>query len=104
MVACTQAQKPVDMDKIARVAELSVMREHDPEAWYHLAELMGFCGQQDTAIRLLRRAIEANYCAYEILQTAPLLMKLCGTPEFSELQSAAKRCQDVLVQRDRSSH
>ena len=100
MVACTQAQKPVDMDKIAREAELSVMRESDPEAWYHLGELMAYCEQQDAAIRWLRRAIEANYCAYETLQTDPLLVKLRRTPEFSELQSAAKQCQHVLVQRD----
>jgi tetratricopeptide (TPR) repeat protein len=104
MVACTQAQRPVDLYKIAREAELSVMRESDPEAWYHLAELMGYCGQQDAAIRLLRRAIEANYCAYETLQTDPLLVKLRGTPEFSELQSAAKQCQQVLVQQDHSFH
>jgi serine/threonine protein kinase len=101
MVACTQAQKPVDMDKIAREAEVSVMRESDPEAWYHLAELMGYCGQKDAAIRLLRRAIEANYCAYETLQTDPLLVKFRRTAEFGELLSAAKECQNrILAHRD----
>ena len=100
MTACVAPQRPADIDKIAREAELSVMRDPDPEAWFHLAELMGYCGQQDAAIRLLRRAIEANYCAYETLQTDPLLVKLRRTPEFSELQSAAKQCQHVLVQRD----
>jgi tetratricopeptide (TPR) repeat protein len=97
MMACTQAQRPVDMEKIAREAELSVMREPDSEAWYHLGELMGYCGQKDAAIRLLRAAIEHNHCAYETLQTDPLLVKLRGTPEFSELQSEAKQCQRVLV-------
>ena len=104
MMACTQAQRPVEMDKIAREAELSVMREPDPEAWYHLGELMAYCGQKDAAIRLLRAAIERNHCAYETLQTDPLLVKLRGTHDFSELQSAAKQCQHVLVQRYQSSH
>jgi tetratricopeptide (TPR) repeat protein len=104
MVACVAPQRPADIDKIARAAELSVMRESDPEAWYHLAELMGYCGQQDAAIRLLRRAIEANYCAYEMLQSNPLLVKLRRTPEFSQLHTAAKQCQHVLVQQDHSSH
>jgi eukaryotic-like serine/threonine-protein kinase len=103
MMACTQAQKPVDMDEIAREAELSVMSEQDPEAWYHLGELMAYCGQKDAAIRLLRGAIENNHCAYETLQTDPLLVKLRGTPDFSELQLAAKQCQHVLVQRYQSS-
>ena len=102
MVACTQTQKPADMDKIVREAELSVMKERDPEEWFHMGELMDYCGQQDAAIRLLRGAIENNYCAYETLQTDPLLAKLRGTPVFRELQSAAKQCQHVLVQRDHS--
>jgi eukaryotic-like serine/threonine-protein kinase len=104
MVACTQAQRPVDMDKVVREAEVSVMKEPDPEAWYHLGGLMAYCGQKDAAIRLLRGAIEQNHCAYEALQTDPLLLKLRGTPEFSELESAAKQCQHVFVQRDHSSH
>ena len=57
---------------------------------------MGYCGQQDAAIRLLRAAIQQNYCAYEALQTDPLLAKLRLTSEFSQLQSTAKKCQHVL--------
>ena len=97
MVACTQAQRPSDMDKIAREAELSVMTEPDPEAWFHLAEPMMYCGQKDAAIRLLTAAIEQNYCAYEALQSDPLLVKLRGTPEFSKLLSAAKECQTKVL-------
>jgi hypothetical protein len=96
MVACTQEHKPVAIDKIAREAELSVMRERDPELWFHLGELMSNCGQQDAAIRLLRGAIEQDYCGYEALQIDPLLVKLRGIPEFSEVQLAAKMCQHVL--------
>jgi len=73
-----------------------VMRGPDPEGWFHLGELMGYCGQQDVAIRLLKAAIQQNYCAYEALQTDPLLAKLRGTSEFSELQSEAKKCQHVF--------
>jgi serine/threonine protein kinase len=100
MVACTQEEKPADINRIVREAESSVVREPDPEAWYHLASLMAYCGQKDAAIRLLRGAIQQNYCAYEALQNDPLLFKLRGTPELRELESAGKRCQHVLVQRD----
>jgi serine/threonine protein kinase len=98
MVACTQAQKPADIEKIAREAELSVMRELDPEGWFHLGELMGYCGQRDVAIRLLKAAIQQNYCAYEALQTDPLLAKLRETSEFPQLQSSVKKCQHFLLQ------
>ena len=36
LVACTQAQRPGDMDRIVREAESSAMMEQDPEAWYHV--------------------------------------------------------------------
>ncbi len=64
-----------------------------------------YCGQKDAAVRLLRSAIEQNYCAYTALQTDPLLAKLRGTPEFSELLSAAKDCQNkFLAGRDKDAH
>jgi len=64
--------------------------------------MLSYCGQKDAALRLLRRAIGQNYCAYAALQTDPLLLKLRRTPEFTELLSAAKQCQNTfLVQRDR---
>ncbi|MGA9511735.1 MAG: protein kinase, partial [Candidatus Sulfotelmatobacter sp.] len=47
LVACTQAQKPADMDRIVRNEEASVMTEPDPEAWYHVGALMAYCGQKD---------------------------------------------------------
>jgi hypothetical protein len=84
------------MEKIAREAELSVMKGPDPEGWFHLGELMGYCGQQDVAMRVLRAAIKQNYCGYEALQTDPLLAKLRGTSEFPELQSQDKKGQHVF--------
>lgn len=65
---------------------------------------VSYCGQKDAAVRLLRNAIEQNYCAYTALQTDPLV-KLRGTPEFSELLSAAKDCQNkFLAGRDKNAH
>ena len=65
---------------------------------------MAYCGQKDAALRLLKSAIEQNYCAYTALQNDPLLVKFRGTPEFSELLSTAKQCQNrFLAQRDHRS-
>jgi hypothetical protein len=103
LAACTQAQRPADTDRIVREEESSVMTEPDPEEWYHVAALMAYCGQTDAALRLVRSAIENNYCSYSALQHDPLLLKLRGTPEFSELLSAAKECQNgFLAHRDQS--
>jgi hypothetical protein len=48
-------------------------------------------------VRLLKKAVEQNYCAYTALQTDPLLVKLRGIPEFIELLSAAKECQSKFL-------
>jgi tetratricopeptide (TPR) repeat protein len=101
LAACTQAQRPADMDRILREEESSVMTEPDPESRYYLGVLMAYCGQTDAALRLVRSAIEHNYCAYSALQHDPLLLKLRGTHQFSEVLSAAKECQNgFLAHRD----
>jgi hypothetical protein len=66
---------------------------------------LAFCGQEDTAVRLLKSAIDGNYCAYVALEKDPLLAPLRNTPVFSQLLSAAKQCQDTfLAGRTQVSH
>jgi hypothetical protein len=67
--------------------------------------LLSYCRQKDAALRLLKSAIEHNYCAYQTLQSDPLLGKLRGTAEFAEVLSAAKDCRDrFLRERQPSQH
>ena len=96
LVACTQTQRPADMDRIAREAESSVMTEPDPEAWYHEGALMAHCGQKDAALRLLKAAVQQNYCAYSALLADPLLKGLRKETAFDEVLTAASTCQETL--------
>ncbi len=96
LVACTQAQRPADMDRIAREAEASVMTEPDPEQWYHVAALMAYCGQKDPALRLLKAAVQQNYCAYSALLEDPLLKSLRKETAFNEVLTAGSKCQEAL--------
>ena len=96
LVACTQAQRPGDMDRIVREAESSVMTEPDPEAWYHVGALMAYCGQKDAALRLLKAAVQQNYCAYSALLGDPLLKGLRKETAFNEVLTAASTCQETL--------
>jgi hypothetical protein len=71
------------------------------EGWYIAGTMLSYCEQKDAALRLLRKAVGKNYCAYDALHTDPLLVKLRTSPEFSGLLSAAKECQNrFLAQRD----
>ena len=96
MAACTAAQRPPDLAKIVRETETSVMMEPDPEAWYHLGNLMAYCGQKEPALRLLKAAVQQNYCAYSALLDDPLLKDLRKDTAFGELLTASSNCQAVM--------
>jgi hypothetical protein len=49
------------------------------------------------ALRQLKKAVEQNDCAYTALQTDPLSVKICETPEFAELISSAWQCQSKFL-------
>ncbi len=96
MEACTAAQKPADLAKIVRETESSVMIEPDAEAWYHVGALMATCGQNEVALRLLKAAVQQNYCGYSALLDDPLLKDLRKDTAFNEVLTAASNCQAVL--------
>ncbi len=98
LVACTQAQPPADLEKIVRDAETSVMTEPDPEEWYRIGALMAYCGQRDAALRLLKAAVQQNYCAYSALLADPLLKDLRRATAFNQVLTAASACQETLKQ------
>jgi eukaryotic-like serine/threonine-protein kinase len=96
MIACTQSPRPADLDRIVHDTEASVMTEPDPEAWYHVAALMASCGQAEPALRLLKSAVQQNYCAYSALLDDPLLKDLRKEAAFNEVLTAGSECQDSL--------
>ena len=96
MEACTAAQRPGDFAKIVRENESSVMLELDPENWYHVGALMADCGQTEPALRLLKAAVQQNYCAYTALLDDPLLKDLRKDTAFNEVLTASSNCQAVL--------
>src|SRR5579872_378347 len=96
MEACTATQKPADLAKIVRDTESSVMMEPDAENWYRVGALMAACGQNEPALRLLKAAVQQNYCGYGALLDDPLLKDLRKETAFNEVLTAASNCQNVL--------
>jgi len=95
--ACLGLRPPSELDRIARDFETTQPAEPDPELWYYQGSILAFCGKKEAAFRMFKMAIERNYCSYSNLQTDPLLAKLRGNPEFSQLLSAAKECQSKFL-------
>jgi DNA-binding winged helix-turn-helix (wHTH) protein/TolB-like protein len=101
--ACLEPQDASRLDESTWKVETAALAGVDPEPRYVFGSLLSYCGRKDAALRLLKSAIEHNYCAYQSLQSDPLLEKLRGTAEFAEVLSAAKDCRDrFLTERQQS--
>ena len=94
---CLDQSKSSTLDRVAQQVETTVLAGTDSEPRYVFGSMLAYCGKKDAAIRLLKSAIEQNYCAYTALQTDPLFVKLRGATEFKELLSAAKECQNRIL-------
>jgi serine/threonine protein kinase len=98
--SCIDPPHSSQCDQAAQKIEAAALAGTDVEPLYSVGALLAYCEQKDAALRLLKKAIEQNYCAYTALQTDPLLVKLRGTPAFPQLLSVAKQCQsNFLAQR-----
>ncbi len=99
--ACSDLPSPTqspsaELNRAARELEPVMMRNPDPENRYLAGSSMAFCGQKDASVHLLKSAIEGRYCSYQALQKDHLLVSLRGSPEYTELLSDAKRCEDTF--------
>lgn len=70
------------------------MANRDSEPKYIDATLLAFCGQPQVALRLLRRAVEQNYCSYPAMDNDPLFASIHNTTEFAAIRSAGMECQE----------
>ena len=104
MAVCVENPSSPDVAARARDVVATRLADPDPEPRYVVAADLLFCGQKDAAVQLLKSSIAGHFCAYTGLQNDSVWAKLRGTPEFSELLSAAKKCQsDFLAERSKAS-
>jgi TolB-like protein len=94
---CLEGRPLPQGDPILRDIESRVLAERDPEPKYFEASRLSYCGYTDMALRLLRRAVEANYLAYPAMDRDPLLAKVRITPEFASIRALAIEKQKELA-------
>ncbi len=98
--ACLNHTPPSEVETLAKESAPEDLANADAENRFTAAPNYAFCGQNDIALKLLKSGVEGKYCAYDTLQTDPLLAKLRGMPEFGAIVAAAKKCQaDFLAER-----
>ena len=57
----------------------------------------GCCGERASALELLRKAVEENYCGYPAMDREPLFDSIRKTPEFAEIRKMGIACQQRFV-------
>jgi eukaryotic-like serine/threonine-protein kinase len=79
--------------------EAELMANRDPEPKFIRASRAYLaCGEAVAApvLRLLKRAVEQNYCASEALDRIPGLAPLRSKPEFQQIRAQAQRCHEAF--------
>jgi hypothetical protein len=90
--ACLEG-RGADLDRLAHQAAGNTSAQVDPEPLYYQASIVAFCGKKESALSLVKIAIDRDYCAYDALQRDPLWSQLRNAPEFPSLLAAARQCQ-----------
>ncbi len=103
--ACLAHAPSGEVDNIAREFAPQALANPDAEVRYWFANSFAFCGRKDMALRLLKSSIAGHYCPYTDLQNSRMFANLRGSPEFTQVLSAAKQCRDdFLAERSQSTH
>ena len=74
-----------------------VPTSHDPEANYLAAANLAYCGQNQMALSLLKKAVEGNYCSYPAMDSDPFFTNARSLPEFAAIRNAGKACQQQFL-------
>jgi len=105
LAACYSDPRPPNAEQLWAQAEKDVLGFHDPEPRAATAVHYNHCRGNAFSARLLKSAMASGYCAYENVQTDPLLAGFRKSPEYPEVLAQAKQCQDhFLANRDRPQH
>ncbi len=86
-----------ERDRLAAEGETKAMSDRDPENKYYLACHLALTGYPDSALRLLRKAVEGNYLVHEAMDRDPLLEPVRKNPEFAAIRAESVRRQKEFL-------
>jgi serine/threonine protein kinase/TolB-like protein len=102
---CLVHAPSAEVDNAASDFAPEALANPDAENRYFFSNSFAFCGKNDMALRLIKSSIAGHYCPYTDLQNSPIYANLRGSPEFTQLLSAAKQCRDdFLAETSQAAH
>jgi serine/threonine protein kinase/tetratricopeptide (TPR) repeat protein len=88
-----------DLPAILARAEGEAMSNRDPEPKFiRSSQMYMACGDAVTTpvLRMMKRAVEQNYCAVEAMDRIPGLAPLRSNPELQQIRAQAQRCHEAF--------
>ncbi len=96
LLACIE-NRPVPDPEFAAQYEQFWSTVRDSEQLYWSASMLAFCDEPERALRMLRAAIEKNYCSYPLLNNDPLLGAVRALPGFADVREQARACRERFL-------
>ena len=93
LLACASHAPQEQIHALASKVEV----DDDPEVDYFFAGHLAYCGETDAALRMLKIAIERNYCSFPAIDRDPFFDKLRGNPQFEKLRQSGMACHEAFV-------
>lgn len=90
LLACARHDPKEEIQSLASKVEV----DDDPEVDYFFAAHLAYCGQSEAALRLLKIAIDRNYCSYPAMDSDPFFNSLRTNPQFQKLRLAGMACHN----------
>ncbi len=90
LLACARHEPESQIRSLAAGVEI----DDDPEVDYFFAGHLAYCGQRDAALRMLKLAIQRNYCSYPAIDQDPFFAKIRTSPQFSDVRALGIACHD----------
>jgi serine/threonine protein kinase len=98
LLACARHDPKEEIQSLASKVEF----DDDPEVDYLVASHLAFCGENEAALRMLKIAIDRNYCSYPAMDNDPFFNQLRTNPQFQRLRLAGIACHnDFTSDRDK---
>jgi hypothetical protein len=93
LLACARHEPESQIKTLAAGVEA----DDDPEVNYFFAAHLAYCKQTEPALRMLKLAIDRNYCSYPALDKDPLFDPLRTNPDFIRIREAGIACHENFV-------
>jgi tetratricopeptide (TPR) repeat protein len=96
LVSCLE--KPATPAATKRTQEFvdRSLADPDPEPAFWIAGDAILCGRKDLAMHLMKYSVDGGYCGYTGLKNDRAYEPLAAIPEFNDLLSKSKSCQDTF--------